>query len=516
MKLSKPDVKIPHTDHHSIRYWVDEQIWGHRIWDSQTPWLIFLEFMGIVDSAFNEGSLLNEKGQYYPLLFCPHQRILLRNLLYNNPILPIIVDKYPDSAQAWKQWKSWMETKARGVSNRKFDYLEQRFPKFSDFAKFVSVIRSSTVESDSNRRWSSRFLFPFGTNCLYEDLNITSTNKVSREYINFGRTGELLYLMLCRSASRDELVSHLTNLISSSNRWNSLVGQLQASEHENREQRGKSYLPYTHHHSFDVLSEDILHLFKLDLPGFDAYPHLSLIAAFHVMLYQLNVSSEKIGISRQSPIICEIVAPRKTLVRELSFSSYQNNNQLSTQAVTTFIDSIANTNEWREAVSSHDGYLKCKDILLDVVVWPREDDDYDKAHDPETLIKHLRQSAISRHRLNAGNVHRTYGRAIGLISKRGTNRLRYAPNDAFIKSLILANVTERMEFKEFLHRIYHKYRIVIGEREASQSLEESDFDHKVFQSNSERLEQRLGSLGMLRRLSDACAYVLNPYAKGAQ
>jgi hypothetical protein len=58
--------------------------------------------------------------------------------------------------------------------------------------------------------------------------------------------------------------------------------------------------------------------------------------------------------------------------------------------------------------------------------------------------------------------------------------------------------------------------IVIGEREASQAIEDSEFDNKVFQSNAARLEQRLSSLGMLRRLSDACGYVLNPYAEGTR
>ena len=42
----------------------------------------------------------------------------------------------------------------------------------------------------------------------------------------------------------------------------------------------------------------------------------------------------------------------------------------------------------------------------------------------------------------------------------------------------------------------------------------SDFEKKAFQTNSHRLEQRLASLGMLRRLSDACAYVQNPLARG--
>ena len=70
-----------------------------------------------------------------------------------------------------------------------------------------------------------------------------------------------------------------------------------------------------------------------------------------------------------------------------------------------------------------------------------------------------------------------------------------------------------MEYKEFLSRLFSRYGLVFGEREAEQVLDSEEFDKKAFQANAERLEQRLGSLGMLRRLSDACAYVQNPYVR---
>jgi hypothetical protein len=110
------------------------------------------------------------------------------------------------------------------------------------------------------------------------------------------------------------------------------------------------------------------------------------------------------------------------------------------------------------------------------------------------------------------NVHRNYGRDAGLISKRGTNRLRYAPTDSLLKTLILANVRHRMEYKEFLVRLFERYGFVFGEREAERVLVGDDFEENAFKANAERLEQRLASLGMLRRLSDACAYVLNPFS----
>lgn len=508
------DESLPYHDHKSISYWVDERIWGHRLWDNQTPWLIFLEFLGIADSTNRVGKLLHETGKHYPLMFRPYQRMMLRNILYNNQIMPFILDKYPDDGRAWSEWNTWMRDNARGVIQRDFEYLRARFSNFEEFTKLVAMLRSGTVESESNRRWSSRFLFPFGENCLYEDLNV-SNDKPRREYINFGRTGELLYVMLCRSSSADALRPYLHNIVTNKNPWNALVGQLQSDDQDQAGQKGQSFLPYSKHPSFELLGEDLLHLFELKLPKFDSYPHIALLSAMHVMLYQLAVSSQFVGAKKPS-IVCEIVAPRKTLVRELSIHSYQRNSQLSANAVTSFIDSIAGSSEWISAKAASDAYVLCKQVLIREVAWPREPEDYEKAHEPDELIRYLKQSALAKHRQHAGNVHRSYGRSIGLISKRGTNKLRYAPNDSLLKALILANVSGRMEFKEFLRRLYKRYGIVIGEREASEILGDGDFDNKAFQSNARRLEERLSSLGMLKRLSDACAYVLNPYAEASR
>lgn len=515
MSILRCDIEIPSHDHKALNYWIDEQIWGHRILDSQTPWLIFLEFLGIAESGYREGSLLDEKGKYYPLLFQPHQRMMLRNILYNNQIMPFILDKYPDSNRAWREWHSWMKLNARGVVDSDFAYLSKRFSNFEEFSKLIGMLRSATVESDSNRRWSSRFIFPFGEDCLYEDVGISAQDKSTRDYNNFGRTGELAYLMLCRSSSADALKPFLKSIVTNRNPWNALVSKLQNETHDDTNTRGKSFLPYKSHQSFDLLGEDLLHLFELNLPRFDSYPHITLILTLHLMLYQLRTASLVAG-GKPPVMICEIVAPRKTLVRELSIHRYQLNSQLSASAVSTLIDSIAKSEEWKKSKEETDSYPRCKDILLREFKWPREPDDYPGAHDPDQMIRYLKSDAMVSHRKSFGNVHRTYGRSIGLISKRGTNKLRYAPNDALLKAFILANVKDRMEFKLFLERLFDRYGIVIGEREAKSVMSDDDFDIKAFQSNASRLEQRLSSLGMLRRLSDACAYVLNPYSEQTQ
>jgi hypothetical protein len=499
----------PREDYRENSMWVDEQIWGHRLWDSESPWLLFLEFLNVAEASLR-GEHLLQNGSH-PLLFRPYKRLHLRNILFNNEVLTQVAQRHPENNSAWSAWLDWMSVNAKGVLPRDFSYLKGRFHSFQQFVSLVNILRNSAVESESNKRWSSRFVFPFGPNALYEDLNITVAGKLSREYIYVGRTGELLYLMLCRSSRRNALATRFCKLLSGQNQWNKLLALFQPDTGEDLETRANTYLPYASHPVFDLLADDWLHVFSLELPGFDAFPHLVTLGAFHVMLYQLRVSSDLL--SKSAHFICEVVAPRKTLVRELSAFNYQENNLLSQKAVEAYLAGIIASEQWQRAKSQASAFAACKAILEERVRWPNDPEDYEGCSEPDALAAELRRSAIARHKQHVANVHRQYGRDVGLVSKRGTNRLRYAPTDALLKTLVLANVSHRMEYKEFLDLLFVRYGLVFGEREAEQVLPKEDFEKKPFQTNSHRLEQRLSSLGMLRRLSDACAYVQNPLAR---
>jgi len=500
----------PREDYRDNSMWVDEQIWGHRLWDSQSPWLLFLEFLNVAEASQRQGLLFHNGG--HPLLFKPYKRLHLRNILFNNEVMTQIAQRHPESQSAWTAWLDWMSVNAKGVLPRDFSYVKGRFHSFQQFASLVGILRGSAVESEANKRWSSRFVFPFGPNALYEDLNITAAGKVSREYIYFGRTGELMYLMLCRSKQKDELATRFASLLSGQNQWNKLLALFQPDGGEDLETRANSFLPYSEHPVFDLLADDWLHVLALELPGFDGLPHLVTLGALHVMLYQLQVSRELV--SKPLHFICEVVAPKKTLVRELSAFNYQENSLLSQKAVEAYLAGITSSDRWQQAKSQASAFAACKAILEEQVRWPNDPEDYEGCSEPDALAAELRRAAIARHKQHVASVHRQYGRDVGLVSKRGTNRLRYAPTDALLKTLVLANVSRRMEYKDFLHLLFVRYGFVIGEREAEQVLSHEDFEKKAFQTNSDRLEQRLSSLGMLRRLSDACAYVQNPLARG--
>lgn len=436
----------------------------------------------------------------------------LRNILFNNPHLAEIRLKYPNDSNRWDEWLKRMRAAATGLNHPEFGFLEDHFHSFEDFCEVVSLVRSTSLDVNSNKRWTSKFVFPYGRDCLYEDLdNSASTN--DRRF--FGRTGEMLYLMLCRTPRKQELLSALKGRLSKADQtWDSIIKCLQPTNDEDMSnERANAFLPYTSHSCFDDLADDWLSILRLNIPGFDAFPHLVNLAGLHMLKYQLSVSRQLLDASTPLKLICEVVAPKKTLVREISCDLYQSNNLLPAQAVETFITNIERSDDWQRAVAGNGAVESCRQILRNKVRW---EEDPAVSTDPQQLIGALRQAAMKRHRQHVANIHRNYGREIGLVSKRGTVKLRYAPTDALLRTLLFANVEKRVELHQFLGRLHCRYGLVFGDREAEQVLSKDEFDKKSFQGNSRRLEQRLGSLGLLRRLSDGCAYVINPYHSEAR
>lgn len=499
------------ADREREHLWLEEQFWGHRLWDQQTPWLVFLEFLGAAESAHRASTLFAFEHSQYPSAYSAYTRIHLRNILFRNEqLLFRIAQTIGDSGAAWTQWLKYMSENAGGLDagQRDFSYLKDRFDSFQDFAALVRALRSCIVEADTNKRWGSRFLFPFGPDALYEDLDIKAASP-QRDYTNFGRSGELLYLMLSRSERRVELAAAFPERIfATTNKWNRLVAHLQPGTMHINDRRGvDAFVPYDSHPVFDVVAEDWIALLRLRLPGFDIVPYLVTSGTFGLLLYQLHTSAHICGESRIPPMFCEVVGPKRTLVREMAIESFDENAGKSLEAMEVLITRVQADPQWNAPGPPNEVLLCRREIITRMFGWK----DGVSVTDPDELLRELRTDAKERHQRHFGQVHRAFGRGIGLISKRGTNRLRYAPTDAFLKCLIYANVPKRTEFGELLHHLYQRYGLVFGDREAEDASIDREIDKKPFQANALRLEQRLSSLGLLKRLSDACAYVENPY-----
>lgn len=505
-----------------LTMWVDESIWGHRLYDEQTPWLCILEMLCIAQSEAQNGKAFVE-NEYNKLQYSTYPRLYLRNILFNNPQIEAIASEGLDDPERWHLWIEAIASNVGGLISPEFNYLKTRFASFKDFAEVVKFIQSNAIEGDSNKRWSSRFVFPYGPDCLYEDLRI-NRSQITNDRRFFGRTGELLYLMLCRSGRGETILSHLQRLgiIASeyssdykSSKWNKLVVALQP-EHDRTTTKSSGsppYLPYAKLSEYERLADDWLKIIGCNLPDYDALPHIVTITGLHLIIYLLSRAKAVLKELEQPRFILEIVAPRKTIIRDLASDEYQKNNSLPQRAIEHYIRGTIELPEWQVCLESFNPVEDVIDLLQKRFAWlAKDEDELDGVGSPEGLLDKLREKAVKRHKQHLAKFHGSWAREIGLSSSRGSRRTRYAPTDTLLRTLVFTCVPHRMEFQDFLEKLYQNYGFVIGDKQAEDIISSGDADREDFAANGERLEHRLASIGLLKRLSDACAYVQNPFA----
>lgn len=495
-----------------VDFAVDEHIWGHRLYDEQLPHLAVLEFLGVLGS--NVGRPLRA-GPNDRVRYRPQRQIRLRGLLFNNPFVESVREKAISDEDKWLQWGERFAIDAAQLGDGDIAYLRKVFNTFEDFAKAVELLRSSSFEAKSNKRWSSKFVFPFGPDALYEDLRIDADGGASNDRRFFARTGELLYLMLSRAKRGPELGDQLVKrLFDTTAPMNRLVKALQGTTQHAGDFRDVGYLPHATHPRFDRLCEDWLAILSRNMPVYDALEHMITSAGLNLLLYFLECGKKQTGEAESVEIICEIVSRERTKVRALSGESYQSNQALSLRAVRAKVESIKMTNEWLLATQSQDPNGNCAELLRSWFQWPPADggDDGDSVNSTgDQLNKTLADKAESRHEQHFGKIHAAWSRAIGLSSRRLSRRTRYAPNDRLLKTLVVTMVDDRMQFDEFLSEMRLRYGFVIGDTEGIRLVNEKLVDQEALSENRGNLETRLVGLGLVRRLSDSCSFVENPF-----
>lgn len=506
--IKRPEIK-------GVDFCVDENIWGHRLYDEQLPHLTVLEFLGVLGSNL-ESPLKLQGEQDGSVMFKPQRQIRLRGLLFNNPYVESIADSAISDEEKWRQWFEHFAQGATGNGDSDMSYLRRSFASFDDFAKAIELLRSSSFESRSNKRWSSKFVFPFGPDALYEDLEIDSRGKMSNDRRFFARTGELLYLMLARAKRGGELGDILAKrLFDRGAPMNRLARILQGEPQLADDPRPVGYLPEASNPRFDQICEDWLSILGKDMPIYDALEHLIAISGLNMLLYLLERAKRVAGNDDPVEIVCEIVSKERSKVRALSGDSYQINQGLPSRAVRAHVESIRLDAAWASAGGAEFSEAEQIELMREHFQWPptdgRDDDDY-TGKSPDDLVAVLAEKALARHKQHVGKIHAAWSRAIGLSSRRLSRRTRYAPNDRLLKSIVVSIVDDRMQFDEFLAEAKHRYGLILGDVEGSRLLDAKLVDQEELSENRDNLETRLVGLGLVRRLSDSCSFVENPFA----
>ena len=512
--IKRPEIR-------SVDFCVDENIWGHRLYDEQLPHLTVLEFLGVLGWNLDK-PLRPHDGLGGAVKFKPQRQVRLRGLLFNNPYVESIsASKLADE----EKWRLWLEKfdhgkTGNGDSASDMAYLRQSFISFDDFSKAIELLRSSSFESRSNKRWSSKFVFPFGPDALYEDLQIDAKGNMSNDRRFFARTGELLYLMLTRAKRGAELGDLLANrLFERTAPMNRLARALQGSPQLPEETRVSGYLPEAYNPRFDQICDDWLAILSRDMPVYDALEHLIAITGLNMLLYFLERAKRVAGDDEPVEFVCEIVSKDGRKVRALSGDSYLANQGYSEKAIRAQVESIRRQKAWIDAGSAEFPDAERVTLLREAFQWPPadgKDDEGYSSRNPDDLVSELVDLALRRHAQHVGKIHASWSRAIGLSSRRLSRRYRYAPNDRLLKSIVITIVGDRMQFDEFLVEAKRRYGLVIGDAEGVRLVEAKSIDQAELSENRANLESRLVGLGLVRRLSDSCSFVENPFAFEAE
>lgn len=506
----------PRTQHSS---WIAEAIWGHRI-ESQPASALLLEFLSMAEGMHRQGKLLQHDAGY--VKYVPYLSTQLRNLLFNNPRMEEIGQEASSDEEAWTTWLKEMKDAAvaKQDSLRDFTYLRERFETFRSLTDVVVMLRNITMDQASTRGWTYTLLFPIGPAAFYDEVAVKRDNSgFERGHTLFTRTGEIAYLMLSRSSAslREPIATYLERMFDTQAPKNLLLCRLMSDNAPDEgEEKSGTYLPYKTHPAYDRMAEDVLALFRLNLPGTDTFAHLGPLLAFHLLLYQFETANAVLGRGSLPTLICEVLAPRSNIVRRASVGSHDDNEALGTEALKEYTDGILSLDsELAEALDDAelDDLSRC-DIFKERVKKLFHFKNALTGNTLEDARSDFRRQAMKAYHGAGGEAVRSLARQCGLSSRFKTTRYRYAPSDHFLRNMVYVTVSKPVKESDFLAALFDRYQLVIGPAEAAAAVREEVFDQSEFSKNCERLLQRLMAMGLARRMSDSFTYIINPIVDG--
>ncbi|MFC7737577.1 hypothetical protein ACFQX4_17415 [Roseomonas sp. GCM10028921] len=521
LQLAAGAVRVPETQNlSSVKLWCEYAIWGLLFYDDQSPWLTVVEALHICFHRKVQGEAVFTAASSATSM--EHETVTYRLRLNNELRHMIFRDREViriangQSADEKARWQTWLDTVSRDYAGLELGYLQDEFETFGEMARSVELLRTAEIEAQSAKRWTSRHILPLGPEMLFADVN--DKNALDRKFMR--RTGEMLYLMLNRALLRDKL-GHLieTRLLSAGSPWNRLAKRVGGSAASSVGDTHIGYLPMPNSTSYNRLAEDWLALLSLrNIPVENLLDPLERVSGLMQILYILERAQDSIGDNVPVPpfFLDLLGAPGNNPIRKLSANQFRRHRSMPVEAMGAFIDAFAASDQWNTVVSSAAGAKESMDLLAKRFLWkPSLTPNPDRMPSPEEQLAELRTQAQNSKGHSITSTFSNHCKHIGMLRAQRSSGTWYAPSDAFLEAMVLANVTTPMEFGDFLNRLMTRYNIVIGPEEVriAFNLKTSALPAPLadLKDNERRLEDRLRVLGFLDRKSDDCAFVINPF-----
>lgn len=493
----------------SVKIRVQESIYGHRFTTDQEPYMILLEVLNVCA----ERPLGDERvyqGSHEKLTYGLKQRRKMRYLLFvDRSIDRIANDESIPDYQKWNKWKSQVNKlyKEKYGGDNHFDYLDSEFGKnIMSLAQAIKVLRSQELDVSNRRRWTSRFLAIKGPNMICSDFR---EQNWSRDRRFFARGGELVYLMLNRSKYAENIMKEINNkFLNVESHMNQLCEAI--SEPNTNIPTSSSnigYLPLTQHCSYNRMAKDWIRILTTKkLPDSQLFDPLFRITGLNLVSYFALRAQEILGDKKPEPIVVDAKNGSDVQLRELAKIHLSRHRDVSNRAVESFIRSVVDENGWEKI---GDNPRAAFDIIKDKFLGKNVVRD---PSSPEQQIKKLIREAISKDKNNIYKVLLPLTKGIGLVTARSSGTW-FSLSDSMIAALVLANVhkSDTVELSRFVKKIYKNYKIVIGPNEAKKAYGTPPVGLQKFRDNLAALESRMTKLSLTFRLSDDCAFVVNPY-----
>ena len=269
------------------------------------------------------------------------------------------------------------------------------------------------------------------------------------------------------------------------------------------------YLPYANLLAYKRIAQDWLNVLQTaKLPDGHLFEPLFRITGLNVLVYLAERARDEQKTQRSAPIVADLTDGENQYVREDARTHLNLHRDEANRAVAAFVKNALATNQrWNLAIEKEDPGM-AKQAIEECFKLGRGQQD-NEILPPGKQIEKFIQFATAREKNNIYKYILPLTRGSGLAS----SKLRVGPwfviDDSMILALVLANVDRTIELRDFIARLYNRYRLVIGPEEARFEYERIHAEH--YEANLVALENRMTRLDLTERLSDDCAFVKNPY-----